>query len=376
MKEIIDPVHNDYIHVDDTYLSIIDSDFFQRLRRIKQLGFSDITYPSATHTRFEHSLGVFYLTNLICNNLENITTEQERDLKLAALLHDIGHGPFSHVSEFSLEGFDHLERSHEKIRKHEDDIPGDVDRIIDYTKGERLNIISGHIDADRMDYLKRDSEKCGIDHGNIDINTLYRSMKVYDDQVVLTERALSSIESLLIARSQMIRSVYTHHASLGAELLVARAIKDYANKHSTEKIVQMDDYEATQELRNLEGIGGELFNRVLNRNLFGKAYKLYLNNSKISKSKLKDIEKEIAEESGLEEYEVIVKKSGNRYYNLEGEIKIIRGNGEIKDAEEVSSLIGKISSGIKSGTILVYCPKNKRKEVKKNSKKIFKDINS
>lgn len=387
MKKIRDTVYGDYIKVNEDELKVIDSPKFQRLRRIKQLGFSSITYPGANHTRFEHSLGVFYLTQKVCNNIEDLRKDQKRDLKFAALLHDIGHGPFSHVSEFvsGEYGVSHEELSEKRIREMEDKIPGNVDRIIEYINGESLKIVSGHIDTDRMDYLKRDSLKCGIEHGNIELPTIYHSMEIVNDDVVFGENSLSAIESLLIARSHMIKSVYTHHASMCAELMIKKTLRAYCEEESLEKMMSLDDYDAKSELLGMDRSESKYFKKVLNRNLYKVAYRAGIQD--YSKEKLKELahyieeneqkfENRISENSkDLDGTDVIVSKPKDRVKDLTDKIKIKTSEGDIISADKLSPIIKNLEEiNWYNNKILVYCPKEKRSQVNQSSQKVIKEI--
>lgn len=386
MKKIRDTVYGDYIEINEDQLRVIDSKEFQRLRRIKQLGFSSITYPGANHTRFEHSLGVLYLTKKVCKNIDVLTKEKQRDLEFAALLHDIGHGPFSHVSEFISEkyGTSHEELSAERVHKMEDIINGDIDRIINYIKGEDLQIVAGHIDTDRMDYLKRDSLKCGIEHGNIELPTISHAMNIIDGNIVFNENSLSAIESLLVARSHMINSVYTHHASMCAELMVKETLQAYCEEESIEKMMSLDDYDAKKELLNMDRKESKYFKKVLNRNLYKVAYQAGIKDydrqelkyiSNYIEENERKLEEKISNKVGLDSNQILINKPKKRVKDLTDKIQIKTSNGDIISADKLSPIIKNLDEiNWHNNKIIIYSPKDKTKEVRKHSEKILNNL--
>jgi len=176
MKVVLDPVHG-YIELDDFVLDLLGTSQVQRLRRVRQLGFSNLVYPGANHTRFEHSLGTMYLASLLIKNLDSIEEDTKIEIKAASLLHDIGHGPFSHVTENIIDKY--TRRRHEDIKevlgkgeigealKKHGVSPGNVAK---HVKGETSvgQIVNSEIDVDKMDYLVRDAHYTGVAFGVVD----------------------------------------------------------------------------------------------------------------------------------------------------------------------------------------------------------------
>lgn len=214
---------------------VISHPWFQRLRRISQMGFSHYVYPGARHTRFEHALGAMYLMQEVIRVLTNkgtkISEEESEAMQLTILLHDIGHGPFSHTTEALLTTqVMHEEISLKVMRKLNDTFSGALDLAIaiftnKYHRKFMHQLIVGQIDLDRMDYLKRDSFFSGANEGNINSNRIIEMMVVVDDQLAFEEKSLYSIEKFLMARRLMYWQVYLHKTSLTAELLLSKILK-------------------------------------------------------------------------------------------------------------------------------------------------------
>jgi HD superfamily phosphohydrolase len=246
--EIIrDPLWNN-IRVDPLALSLIDSAPFQRLRYVRQLGLAFLVYPGATHSRFEHALGTYNLARRTLNlfeergDLSSIASDDCQITRVAALLHDIGHYPFSHALE-EIGAADHEIVAEPLIRLGPvGDIlraelgPDAPDRILALIRGESTSplqrLISGSIDLDKLDYLRRDAFMCGVSYGDIDVDRLIQSLTVLPDPesgaptVGLTEKGLSALESLLFAKYQMYRNVYWHHAVRSATAMYKRLVAD------------------------------------------------------------------------------------------------------------------------------------------------------
>ncbi|MFA5614155.1 MAG: HD domain-containing protein, partial [Methanoculleus sp.] len=217
MKIIKDPVHG-YVEADELTLRLLDSGEVQRLRHITQLGFANLVYPGANHTRFEHSLGTMHLAGIMCGNL-GLDAGETRLVTTAALLHDIGHGPFSHVTEPVMKEF--AGRYHHQIEgivgegsiagvlEDEGLDPAEVCAII--SGDHRLaGIIHGSLDVDRMDYLMRDAHYTGVPYGTVDAHRLIRCSILAGSGIALNEGGINAAESLLIARTLMRPAVYFH----------------------------------------------------------------------------------------------------------------------------------------------------------------------
>jgi HD superfamily phosphohydrolase len=214
---------------------VIAHPWFQRLRRISQMGFSYYVYPGAHHTRFEHVLGAMHLMYEVIEVLKkkgvSVSPEEEEALQLAILLHDIGHGPFSHTTEALLAShWMHEEISLEVMKMLSEEFGGALDLAISiftntYPRKFMHQLIVGQIDLDRMDYLKRDSFYSGATEGNINSKRIIEMMVVVDDQLAFEEKSLYSIEKFLMARRLMYWQVYLHKTSLCAEFLLTRVLE-------------------------------------------------------------------------------------------------------------------------------------------------------
>lgn len=254
VAEISDPIHH-YIYLTEVERDIIDSQPFQRLRRIRQLAGAHLTYPSAHHTRFEHSLGAMHLAGIAGDTLYAkglIEKELIEKLRLAALLHDIGHGPFSHLFEEVIESqsISHEEIGAEIIKDRLDAIlskHGYSSReIADLSIGNSTNrflndIISGILSVDAMDYLQRDSYFTGAEHARIDAERIIKSYDVHEDSLAIDRSALYSLESLMISRYQMFKAVYFHKTVRAAEVMLLHAMRA-DDLHLIDKVRNIDEY--------------------------------------------------------------------------------------------------------------------------------------
>jgi len=258
MKEYIfrDPIHGNIAVTDPTVFALIQSPEFQRLRRIRQLGTSFISYPGAEHTRFAHSLGVYHLMRRVLRHLREhgvcIEPEEEALACCAALLHDVGHGPFSHLFE-KVTGAQHERWVERIIRSPESRVyqalaerdpawPAQVASFISGTwegKPFLKALISSQLDVDRMDYLLRDSRMCGVTYGQFDLERLIQTITVVEGQIVLTEKGIHSAEEFLLARYFMYWNVYFHKATRSMEvileMLIRRAV-DLVRKGEEERL--------------------------------------------------------------------------------------------------------------------------------------------
>ncbi len=235
MKIFNDPVWG-FISVDsELILQIIDHPYFQRLRRIKQLGLAEYVYPGALHTRFHHALGALHLMGEALNNLRtkghSISEEEFEAAKIAILLHDIGHGPFSHVLEYTLlSGINHEKISlflMEKLNKIFDNRLGLAIKMFTnkYSRGFFYQLISSQLDIDRLDYLSRDCFFTGVTEGNIGADRLIKMMDIIDNKLVIEQKGIYSIENFLTARRLMYWQVYLHKSSICAENMLIQIIK-------------------------------------------------------------------------------------------------------------------------------------------------------
>jgi HD superfamily phosphohydrolase len=235
LKIFNDPIYG-FITIPNAFIyDLIQHPYFQRLRRISQMGMSYLVYPGAHHTRFHHALGCMHIMQKAVQTLQfkgvSISAEEEEALYIAILLHDIGHGPFSHAMEHSIvEEVHHEELSLLFMEQLNQEFDGRIDLAIQVFKGEyprkfMLQLISSQLDMDRMDYLKRDSFYSGVAEGNINSDRLIQMMHVKDDVLVIEEKGIYSVEKFLVARRLMYWQAYLHKTSVVAELILTKILK-------------------------------------------------------------------------------------------------------------------------------------------------------
>ena len=358
-KIIRDPVHGD-VFITEAELELIDTPEFQRLRRIKQLGMSCLVYPSANHTRFEHSLGALHLAGRLVDRL-GLGEEDARLLRFAALLHDLGHGPLSHTSEELLARYS--EASHETLTaetiRHSEvaDVlggfgfsPGELVRVLEGDAGYLSKMISGEFDIDRMDYLVRDAHHTGVAYGVIDLDRLINTLVLRDGVLVVEERGLRAVEGLLVARFLMIPTVYLHHTSRIADAMFLKAMEMAIELGllSFQELMRMDDFQVTCFLRSAGGYIGEIGERLDHRRLFKKV--VHLSWSALGEEgarqaielrsrvdRMARIERELAEDAGLEYGYVLLDIPPEPSYQ-EQEAPVL-SEGEVRRIGEVSPLV-------------------------------------
>lgn len=333
--DIIDPIH-DFVRAYGVEIKIIDSPVFQRLRRIRQLSGAHLTYPGAQHTRFEHSLGVMHIAGQAGQSLQEkgiINSNDIENLRLAALLHDIGHGPFSHLFE---EVAQRKKSSHEKLGRDlilKTEIGDLISKsgfnkkfITQLTFGDSKyqfmnEIISGALSADIMDYLLRDGYFTGAEHAKIDHKRITQSLEVYQKKLALEKSALYSFESMMHSRYQMFKAVYFHKTVRSAEVMLLESIRLAYDELGLSKM-SLDDYlllsdeyllsklvslpASSQDLIRAKKIAQD----YQNRDLFKCVYERILTTKDhISKIKTNQLKKEISKRAKLDENEIFVDSS-------------------------------------------------------------------
>lgn len=234
LKVFNDPIYGSVAIPSPLILQVISHPFFQRLRRISQMGLSYLVYPGAHHTRFHHALGAMNLMQRAIDTLTlksvSISAEERQGLLLAILLHDIGHGPFSHALEEQLISKHHESLSLGFMELLNEEFEGQLDMAIAIFKGESdrpfLNqLVSSQLDMDRLDYLKRDSFFAGVTEGNINSERLISTINVVNDSLVIEEKGIYSVEKFLMARRFMYWQVYLHKTSVVAEIMLGKIIE-------------------------------------------------------------------------------------------------------------------------------------------------------
>ena len=268
---IKDPIHG-YVRISQTERSVIDTEPVQRLKRIRQLAGSEFVYPAANHTRFEHVIGTMHLAGTLGEALPiGLPRSQREQLRLAALIHDIGHGPFSHVFEPLLAKY--LGKSHEdfvpwlvkdtEIAERLEAAGLDARTLGQLAIGKLANrkrpyldqIISSSVDVDKMDYLVRDSFHTGAGYGSFDVHRLLYAMDIIDNSLSVDRSAVATLESFLLARFESFRTIYFHRASRAVQIMLVRALEaargdlqllDFAR---TEDYLKLDDYKVWTQLK-------------------------------------------------------------------------------------------------------------------------------
>jgi putative nucleotidyltransferase with HDIG domain len=331
--EIVDPIH-DFIRIYEPEIKVIDSPIFQRLRRIRQLAGAHLVYPSAQHSRFEHSLGVTHLAGQAATVLKDkgfLNSDDVANLRLGGLLHDIGHGPFSHLFEEVLQKRKKI--SHEEIGKKlilQTEI-GDLlsksgfnkkflaDLTLGNSKYQFMNeIISGGLSADMMDYLPRDGYFTGAEHAKIDFKRIIQSLDVYEKKLSLDKSALYSFESMMISRYQMFKAVYFHKTVRSAEVMLLEAMSLADNEleltsNNLDNYIKLTDEFVISKLISLPGKSSDLKRAkqlakdYQERRLLKCVFeKILSRNDLISKVKTSDIQKEISKKSKVDDSEIFI----------------------------------------------------------------------
>jgi len=366
LKLIRDSIHGN-LYLNDFEIKLVDTPQMQRLRRIKQLGFTYLVYPGANHSRFEHSIGTLHIASQIADNIE--LKKDEKDMvRSAALLHDAGHGPFSHVSEGVL-GSPHEYLTSRVIK--ESDLPHilsekfDPDEIIDMINGKGLlgQIISGELDADRMDYLIRDSYYTGVAYGMIDTGRLIHSIKLKDN-LIIEAKGIQAAESALIARYLMYPSVYQHHTTRIINSMFKRCMKWLfeAEIVDPETIYHYDDSDIVAVARAQEGKIKNIISRLDNRDLFKRVFSIKLSDLeepkdvfRIKENKIRKIELEIAEDLGSPPDYTIIDIPEYPFFNEMCTLVSV-GNKNVK-LSEISSLVSALKNvRFNYADICIYVP--------------------
>ena len=368
MTTIKDSVH-DHIEVSGVAEALLDTPAVQRLRHVKQLGTVQLVYPSANHTRFEHSLGVYHLADRALGHLGVGGTEAER-VRAAALLHDVGHGPYSHNIE-SL--------THRHTGKYHDDVGelltagevGDVlrdhglnpKRVAGLVAGEGQygQLVSGELDVDRMDYLVRDAHHTGVPYGTIDHGRLVRELVFVDGELVLDEGNVQTAESLLLARALMNPTVYQHHVARISKAMLRRASERLldAPDIAAEQLRRMDDHELLVALRRTETTG-DFADRLRTRSLYKRAVWAEMRDVpsevfEMDHEEVSAVEREVADDLGLAVDDVIVDVPPKPSMTESSSRVLV--NGEMRMLEEQSPLVGALRTAQQNQWRLgVYCP--------------------
>lgn len=379
LKIFNDPIYGFITIPNAQIFDLIEHKYFQRLRRITQMGMSYLVYPGAHHTRFHHALGSMHLMQKAVNVLRfkgvTISEDEETALYTAILLHDIGHGPFSHAMEHSIvNGILHEQISLHFMQQLNSDFNGSLTLAIQMFKGEykrkfMCQLISSQLDMDRADYLKRDSFYTGVAEGNINSERLITMLNVVDDALVVEEKGIYSVEKFLIARRFMYWQVYLHKTSLVAEQLLTRVLKRakylvtkgetltasvpllyFLNNNTNisnfdaqrlEVFSQLDDYDIISAMKawqyHEDFVLKNLCDIIINRDLL----KVKLKNNPIKSSELTQHKTDLISKYNISEteadYFVFDGKITNQAYQRKKEnINVLFKSGKIKDIIKAS----------------------------------------
>lgn len=367
MKFIRDSVHGN-LKIDEFEVKLIDTTQIQRLRRIKQLGFTYLVYPGANHTRFEHSIGTMYLASKLADHL-GLDQYQKSMLRVCAILHDSGHGPFSHVSEGVIEC------SHEELTTHLikksllSDLLSEVfnlNELLDIITGKNSlgQIINGELDVDRMDYLLRDSYYTGVAYGVIDVERLIYNM-LLEDNLMLKRKGVQAAESMLLARYFMYPSVYQHHTTRIINSMFRRCLyKLFETKVvDPENIYLYDDLDIISAARAQKGYIKDMIQRIDNRSLYKTVYSLKLDDItnpesvfEIDEPGIRKIEREISEDMKVSE-EIIIMDIPEYPSFQEMSTLVVLDENEIKKLGEISSIVSALNEArFNHADLCIYLP--------------------
>ena len=430
-KIVHDSVHGS-IRLGGVFLSLLEVPELQRLHSIHQLGLAYLVYPGANHTRFEHSLGTFAVARRICTSLQ-MDPEEATLVECAAFLHDVGHLPYSHTLEFVLHdrfGIDHEDISRRLIRGEEtvlspsdkkilgrySSIPEVLERFsIDPIEVGNLlggkaplsgpqrtltkqrgqthfnskrylsQIVSGPVDADQLDYLKRDAHYTGVAYGVIDLDRLFETLQVFNGDLVVERGGLSAIEGMLVARALMFSSVYFHKTVRISELMLAKAVEQLG----AEEVDRMHSMTDSSLLAHLVAKGGyfqEIAILIKYRRLFKKAHAVRVAEIPLDKweeidslgavDERRSLEEDIARRAGIEPGYVVVDVPSSELSISEPRISLtnvrILDDGRVKLLPRISSIAASLQiRRAHEWAVMVACPERFRERVRKVAQKVL-----
>ena len=376
-----DPIYGFITINHDIIFDLIEHPYFQRLRRIKQLGLTHLVYPGGLHTRFHHALGTMHLMGkaieVIRSKGHTITNKEAEGVSIAILLHDIGHGPFSHALEHSIvNGISHEEISTLFMDELNKKFKGKLDLALkifrnDYHKKFLYQLVSSQLDMDRIDYLRRDSFYSGVSEGAVNTDRIITMLNVKDDELAIDEKGIYSIENFIIARRLMYWQVYLHKTVLsaenlsvkilkrakelalnGEELFCTPALKEFLyHQHNLQSFTdnpkllkifaELDDVDIMSSIKvwinHSDKTLSKLCKMMINRDL----YKIKLQKKKFSSSEIDELSKAIKTKFNLDDSEVpyfVFQDSiiNNAYNPKMDKINILLKNGEMLDIKEAA----------------------------------------
>lgn len=375
LKILNDPIYGFITIPSELIFDLIEHPYFQRLRRISQLGLTYLVYPGAYHTRFHHALGAMFLMGRAVDILKSkgheITQEEEEAVQIAILLHDIGHGPFSHALEYSIiPNVVHEKLSLEFMKLLNKEFDGKLSLAIEiftnaYPKKFLHQLISSQLDMDRLDYLRRDSFYTGVTEGQVNTERLIAMLNVSNDEVVVDSKGIYSVEKFLVSRRLMYWQVYLHKTVLSAEFLLIQILKRakhvYSEKLNMPSVLRpfvastfhndyqtlipqyarLDDYDVMAAIKEWtqtdDKVLRELSSMVIDRRLLA----VKVSDQPIDPATINDLRKKVAFKYELTEeeaaYFVFTESMSNSAYNPEHDrINLLYKNGELTDIAAAS----------------------------------------
>jgi len=430
-KIVHDSVHGS-IRLEGVALSLLEVPELQRLHSIHQLGLAYLVFPGANHTRFEHSLGTFAIARRICSAI-GIEEDEARIVECAAFLHDLGHLPYSHTLEFVLHsqfGIDHNEISRRLIRG-DDTVLSDADRgvlgrcrtvpevlesggidprkVAGLLEGMALpqgsqrtlpndrrqthfnskrylsQVISGPVDADQLDYLKRDSHYTGVAYGVIDLDRLVETFEIFNGDLVVDKSGLSAVEGVLVARSLMFSSVYMHKTVRISELMLAKAVEELG-EGEVRRIHKLTDAGLLAYLESKGGYFAEIATLIKYRRLYKKAFSVRTTDmTEDGWKKIEDfsdlrrrraLEEEVARRAGVVPGDVIVDVPSGEISISEPRLSLtdlrVLDDGKVRMLSRLSSLSASLQTRRPyEWAVMVACPAKHRERVGKAAKKLL-----
>ena len=375
-----DPIYGFISIPDELHFDIIEHPFFQRLRRIRQVSLTNLVFPGANHTRFSHSLGAMFLMRRAIQILRqkghSITDEELEAASLAILLHDSGHGPFSHTLENRIvHGVSHEDISLAIMHLFNDEFKGRLDTAIEIFKGQYhksflCKLLSSQLDVDRMDYLKRDSFFTGVAEGSINSERLLEMLQVVDNELAVEAKGIYSVENFIVSRRIMYWQVYMHKAVLSAEYMLMKILKramlisrdrdlpaspallyflknqhvfnNIENQsHALEQFCHLDDYDVFAAIKmwcyDSDMVLSQLSKRLVDRHLF----KIEMSSEPFDEDYVNQIREKISKQLGITaeeaDYFLLHDVSSNHaYHPKKPAINIVYKDGTIKDISVAS----------------------------------------
>jgi HD superfamily phosphohydrolase len=382
-KIINDPIYGFITIPGENIFRIIEHPYVQRLRRIRQLGMTHLVYPGANHTRFHHAIGAMYLmkqaVDVLRSKGHSITEAEEEGALIAILLHDIGHGPFSHTLEKSIvDGIHHEELSELFMDRLNKDFSGQLTTAIkifrdEYTKKFLHQLVSSQLDMDRLDYLNRDSFFTGVSEGIISSDRIIKMLEVHNDTLAIEAKGIYSIEKFIVARRLMYWQVYLHKTVVSAESMLVNILKrakellkegqelfctpslkqfmlqnyskqDFLSDSSLlDKFAQLDDSDITASIKvwrdHPDKILSLLCSGMMNRRLF----KIQIQNKPFDEKTIKKRGENIKAKFNLSSaeinYFILHGKLVNNAYMLDDKINILFKDGSVRDIAEAADTL-------------------------------------